>query len=101
VLYSSAGYWKTMGSRVCVWSHRESSAFWGAGAWNDQLYKTSREKSKKHDDPEKKNKMTSAVHSRGNISTSASQISSSSPSAFCFSDIFCSYLIFSFFLVAV
>jgi hypothetical protein len=45
--------------------------------------------------------MTSAVHSRGNISTSASQISSSSPSAFCFSDIFCSYLIFSFFLVAV
>jgi hypothetical protein len=51
--------------------------------------------------PKKKKKMTSAVHSRGNISTSASQISSSSPSAFCFSDIFCSYLIFSFFLVAV
>ncbi len=40
----------------CVWSHRESSAFWGAGAWNDQLYKTSREREEqKARRPRKKN----------------------------------------------
>jgi hypothetical protein len=103
VLYSSAGYWKTMGSRVCVWSHRESSAFWGAGAWNDQLYKTSRERrAKSTTTPKKKNQNDVCCtfpwkHQHVRIS----DIVIITERFLFFWYIFCSYLIFSFFLVAV